>query len=163
MIGYISVKKIDEKYTGGLLVVDQAGIPLEFKYTEPIVPSQLQRILYGKSLESYLYIEVIGKNLLQKAENKCEIYFTDVPVLVDCWENVVFVSHHLSSSGKTERISPEECVITVPGGALRFTMSKEIPQELIDKFVKIAEETDVMEPFQRLQKALEYVCRSSAG
>ncbi len=163
MIGYVSARKIEEKYTGGLLVVDQAGIPLEFKYTEPIIPSQLQKILYGKSLESYLYIEVIGKNLLRKAENRCELYFTDVPILVDCSENVIFVSYHLSSSNQVQKISTEECVIPIPGGALRFTMSKEITQDMIEKLSAIVEEVDIMEPFQRLQKALEYVCKSSTG
>lgn len=68
MIGYLSVKKIDEKHVGGLLVVDESGIPHEFKYTDPIIPNQLQKILYGKSLETYLHVEIISKSLLKKSK-----------------------------------------------------------------------------------------------
>ncbi|AEH50793.1 hypothetical protein [Pseudothermotoga thermarum] len=163
MIGYISTKKIDEKYVGGLLIVDQAGIPLEFKYTEPVIPTQLQKILYGKSLETYLYVEVIGKNLLKKAENKCEFYFTDTPILVDCAENVFFITYHPSIVEEVQKISAEECVIPAQSGSIKVSAAKEIKQETLEKLVKMLEEIDVMEPFQRLQKALEYVCRSSAG
>ena len=39
---------------GGLLLTDESGIPLDFRYVEPITPTKLQAVLYGKALESHL-------------------------------------------------------------------------------------------------------------
>ncbi len=163
MIGYLSVKKIDEKYVGGILVVDESGIPHEFKYTDPIVPTTLQKILYGKSLEGYLNTEVIAKSLLKKLDNKPEVVFTDNSVLIDAAENVFFAVASVSSTEQIEQPSPDECIIPTSIGAIRFTSAKEIPQDKLEKLKQIAEEIDLLEPFQRLQKALEYICRSSSS
>ncbi|MGJ8454943.1 hypothetical protein ACSFC1_06535 [Pseudothermotoga sp. U03pept] len=163
MIGYLSVRRIDEKYVGGILVVDESGIPHEFKYTDPIVPTTLQKILYGKSLEGYLNTEVIAKSLLKKLDNKPEVVFTDSSVLVDAAENVFFAVASVSSTGQIEQPSPDECIIPTSIGAIRFASAKEIPQDKLEKLKQIAEEIDLLEPFQRLQKALEYICRSSSS
>jgi len=163
VIGYLSVRRIDEKYVGGILVVDESGIPHEFKYTDPIVPTTLQKILYGKSLEGYLNTEVIAKSLLKKLDNKPEVVFTDSSVLVDAAENVFFAVASVSSTGQIEQPSPDECIIPTSIGAIRFASAKEIPQDKLEKLKQIAEEIDLLEPFQRLQKALEYICRSSSS
>ncbi|ABV33181.1 MULTISPECIES: hypothetical protein [Pseudothermotoga] len=162
MIGYLSVKKIDEKHVGGLLVVDESGIPHEFKYTDPIIPNQLQKILYGKSLETYLHVEIISKSLLKKIENKPDIIFTDNPVLIESGENVFFTSSFIPSADETES-SPEECVIPYGSSAIRFVSKQQISQEKEEKLKQILDQVDVLEPFQRLEKALEYVCRSSSS
>ncbi|MBA4016336.1 MAG: hypothetical protein C0483_04030 [Pirellula sp.] len=52
---------------GGLLLLNKSGRPLEFHCTAPIKPNRAQEILYGASLESYLYGEAIGAALLAKA------------------------------------------------------------------------------------------------
>ena len=33
-------------YLGAILITDFKGFPLEFKYTDPIVPTKIQQILY---------------------------------------------------------------------------------------------------------------------
>jgi hypothetical protein len=53
---------------GGYLVLNLAGRPLEFHCTAPIKPNRAQQILYGPTLESFLYGEQIGSTLLGHAK-----------------------------------------------------------------------------------------------
>ncbi len=49
---------------GGYLILNAAGRPLEFHCTAPIKPNRAQEILYGPTLESFLYGEQIGQALV---------------------------------------------------------------------------------------------------
>jgi len=53
---------------GGYLVLNTTGRPLEFHCTAPIQPNRAQEILYGPTLEAFLYGEQIGRTLLAKAK-----------------------------------------------------------------------------------------------
>ncbi len=63
---------------GGYLVLNTAGRPLEFHCTAPIKPSRAQKILYGPTLEPYLYGEQIGQTLIGQAEVEPLLVCTDV-------------------------------------------------------------------------------------
>ena len=68
---------------GGYLVLNLAGRPLEFHCTAPIKPNRAQQILYGPTLESFLYGEQIGSTLLGHAKTSPLAVCTDrEPVLV---------------------------------------------------------------------------------
>lgn len=160
-VGYISAKKIDEKYVGAVLVVDELGIPQEFKYTEPVSPTPLQKILYGKSLELYLTVEIIAKSLLKSVEQKPEVFLTDNISLVEASDQVYYVSSYSTSKlEQSQNSEPNECVIPLQNESLKFVSKSNFTQDKIEKLKKIVEEFDVMEPFQRLSRALEFVCRS---
>lgn len=64
-------------YVGGYLLLNAAGRPLEFHCTAPLKPSRSQQILFGPTLDAYLYGEQIGQTLLGKAEPAASVY-TDV-------------------------------------------------------------------------------------
>ena len=67
---------------GGYLVLNLAGRPLEFHCTAPIKPNRAQQILYGPTLESFLYGEQIGSTLLGHAKTSPLAICTDrEPVL----------------------------------------------------------------------------------
>ena len=67
---------------GGYLVLNTAGRPLEFHCTAPIKPNRAQQILYGPTLESFLFGEQIGQTLLAKSRNEPLLVCTDrEPVL----------------------------------------------------------------------------------
>jgi hypothetical protein len=51
-------------FVAGLLVVDAAGLPLAFHYTEPLKPTKLQHILYGESLAPYVRRALLLEPLL---------------------------------------------------------------------------------------------------
>ncbi|ANQ54327.1 MULTISPECIES: hypothetical protein [Thermosipho] len=145
MIGYFSVKKINEKYLGGILVVDERGIPVEFKYTEPITPTPLQKIIYGSSLEEYLSVEIIGKNLVEKLENKPELILVNDPSLT-FKENIVLLLETKSSFN-----------VELNNRYFKVTPFNET---IKDKLLQISEKIDITEPFSRLEKALNYICES---
>ena len=62
---------------GGYLLLNPAGRPLEFHCTAPIKPNRAQQILYGPTLESFLYGEQIGRTLLEKAKIEPSLVCTD--------------------------------------------------------------------------------------
>lgn len=64
---------------GGYLVLNLSGRPLEFHCTTPIKPNRAQEILYGPTLEPFLYGEQIGQTLVAKAEISPLALLTDVP------------------------------------------------------------------------------------
>ncbi len=67
---------------GGYLILNLAGRPLEFHCTAPIKPNRAQQILYGPTLESFLYGEQIGSTLLGHAKTAPLFICTDrEPVL----------------------------------------------------------------------------------
>jgi hypothetical protein len=62
---------------GGYLVLNAVGRPLEFHCTAPIKPNRAQQILYGPTLEPYLFGEQIGQALLTKARIEPRLVCTD--------------------------------------------------------------------------------------
>lgn len=66
-IGYFTTVPSERTgWTGGLLVLNGSGRPLEFQCTLPIRPSRAHEILFGKTLRQHLISEVIGPTLLTK-------------------------------------------------------------------------------------------------
>ena len=67
---------------GGYLLLNKAGRPLEFHCTAPVKPNRAQQILYGPTLEAFLYGEQIAKTLLEHAKTEPLVVCTDrEPVL----------------------------------------------------------------------------------
>jgi hypothetical protein len=83
VLGFLTVVA-DPQYGlyGGYLILNLAGRPLEFHCTTPIKPNRAQEILYGPTLESFLYGEQIGRTLIQQSGESPLVVFTDAePVL----------------------------------------------------------------------------------
>ncbi len=62
---------------GGYLLLNTSGRPLEFHCTTPIKPNRAQEILYGPTLESFLYGEQIGQTLLRQSGVEPLVVCTD--------------------------------------------------------------------------------------
>ena len=73
---------------GGYLVLNAAGRPLEFHCTAPVKPNRAQEILYGPTLEPFLYGEQIGQTLLSKAKTPPLFVFTDRPAAMAVRQHV---------------------------------------------------------------------------
>ncbi|MDX1964876.1 MAG: hypothetical protein SFX18_17130 [Pirellulales bacterium] len=67
---------------GGYLLLNTNGRPLEFHCTAPVKPNRAQQILYGPTLEPYLYGEHIGQSLLAKASQIPLAIFTDLRAML---------------------------------------------------------------------------------
>jgi len=62
---------------GGYLVLNLSGRPLEFHCSAPIKPNRAQEILYGPTLEPFLYGEQIGRTLINQASTPPLLICTD--------------------------------------------------------------------------------------
>lgn len=159
MIGYLSVLKIQNKHIGGVLVVNDLGIPVEFKYSEPVTPTKLQEIIYGSSLEYYLHAEIIAKGLIQKVENRPEFVLTqDSSLLFD--KNILSVT--LLPQSIPEKREGNEAILPLNNSSIRITFQEntKIEDTIVAKIVDFASRIDLFEPFDRVEKALEYICES---
>ncbi len=78
-IGFLTITRdVEHGLFGGYLVLNALGRPLEFHCTAPVRPSRAQEILYGRTLDPYLYGERIGPTLLEKSKSAPVAVFTDV-------------------------------------------------------------------------------------
>ena len=78
-LGFLTVlEQAPHGLMGGYLVLNGAGRPLEFHCTAPIKPNRAQQILYGPTLEPYLYGEQIGQALAAKASLEPLLICTDL-------------------------------------------------------------------------------------
>jgi hypothetical protein len=62
---------------GGYLILNTAGRPLEFHCTAPLKPNRAQEILYGPTLQSFLYGEQIGQTLISQGSAPPLLVCTD--------------------------------------------------------------------------------------
>jgi len=77
-LGFITVVEDPQNgLFGGYLVLNPAGRPLEFHCTAPIKPNRAQQILYGPTLEPYLFGEQIGHTLVAKSKIQPQVLCTD--------------------------------------------------------------------------------------
>jgi hypothetical protein len=78
-LGFLTVLEHEEQgLVGGYLILNAAGRPLEFHCTAPVKPNRAQQILFGPTLESYLYGEQIGQTLVTKASVEPLAVCTDI-------------------------------------------------------------------------------------
>lgn len=82
-LGFLTV--IDQPRSGligGFLILNPAGRPLEFHCTTPVKPSKAQEILYGETLQPYLFGEQIAHTLLTRSKTSVDLVLTDTPAVL---------------------------------------------------------------------------------
>jgi hypothetical protein len=150
----------ENKYLGGIMVTDSYAIPVEFKYSEPIKPTGLQKILYGNSIEKYLMVDVIAKKLLQNVQEKPKYILLDDSRLLDLQSKIPAVYITNSSKiddGGSERTQEELQRESLDTG-YTIIFNGTLMSEDIKLLERISDEIDILEPFHRLKEALKYVC-----
>jgi len=119
---------------GGYLVLNPLGRPVEFHCTTPVRANRAQEILYGATLDAFLYGEQIAQILIERAKNKPYAVLTKRPQILAVQEFVkmpiCYIGHDVPASEKKRLMintendnhdgSPEECEImtdiaSVPG------------------------------------------------
>jgi len=170
---------------GGYLVLNTAGRPLEFHCTAPVRPSRAQEILYGATLQAYLYGEQIGQALLEKAKTTPLVVFTDAPaVLTVRGFTPLPVACVLSSDGEPatqadgqpeRRWRRDEQHTSPPTPfALRLHSFRvgshplavlhdhaEDAELVAERWQSLADDFDLREPFSRIREAIDEARRSA--
>jgi len=161
---------------GGYLVLNLAGRPLEFHCTAPIKPNRAQQILYGPTLEPYLFGEQIGQTLVNKGRIEPQVVCTDRAPALALREFVTMpVVLVLRSEDQTPAADPASADQSpsntwrldaphgTPGGLIGFRLGRNrlaVPDSGEDDPHAIANRLgefgfDLAEPFERIREAIE--------
>ena len=151
---------------GAVLVTNQIGVPLEFKYTEPVVATKLHKILYGSVLEKYLHETVIRDKLGSEIRTVPNYFITSYDEKeflgsIGDKEMVAVQKYALPPgelSGPFSRIRDREAVIELEDDPvflrLAFSTANETVQHEIAAWLQeIARTMDLLEPLDRITSA----------
>jgi hypothetical protein len=170
-VGYFCHLKFDEKHMGAILVTNQIGVPLEFKYTEPVVATKLHKILYGSVLEKYLHETVIRDRLGREVRTAPNYFITsyDEKEFLGSLANREMMAVQKCPlppgelSGPFNRIRERETVVELEEEPnflrLAFSTADEtIQHSMVAWLQEIARTMDVLEPLDRITSALISIC-----
>lgn len=153
---------LSDGFIGGLLVTNEVGLPLEFRSTEPIIPTVGQRILYGNTLEPHVKVDLIADTLFKESKEKPHILLTDEKLLLQLQPRVEIPVVWVRSQ---ELGWEDESMAMI--GSTRFPgivvkvhdEYKERLSEVQKLLLGSAEKMDLLDPFERIHRALEEVSK----
>jgi hypothetical protein len=159
--------KVGTGFIGAVLVTDFHGVPVEFRCTHPVKPTEIQKQLYGSTLERYIGVELCGKPLLKSLENRPKLAFVKSEPLLGVRDANSPPLLFLRRAGEVLRIeSPGTGAITemkvdsknASVQSIVVKVSGDFPDDLHDAkdlVEEILENVDAVEPFERIAKAIE--------
>ena len=129
----------------------------------PLKPSRPQQILYGPTLEPYLYGEVIGQALLEKAAAKADVICTNHPAVLAVRPLIETPVILVREAGDSTRRVDGPHTLAGPNSeftlgrnklsvAAAFTGDKSAATKALGE---LAEQFDLAEPFGRIREALK--------
>ena len=158
-IAYYTVVE-DERtgWTGGLLLLNGGGRPLEFQCTLPVRPTKAHEILFGVTLRDHLIVEVIGPLLVRKCRTPIALLCCDQPESLKIETRtrcpVALVEEAaLSDEGPIDDESILGSTrVELAGATLRVPMEQcEQVQKLAAQLIDLP---DATEPFDRIREAI---------
>jgi hypothetical protein len=159
-IGYLTVVE-DERtgWTGGLLVLDRGGRPLEFQCTLPVRPTRAHEILFGPTLRSHLIAEVIGKVLLEKCRTPLSLICCDQVegIAIEAYTETPVALVAPAAEAEEGPVSDEMLAgsesVEVAGASLLVPLEKsQHVAALADQYRDLP---DAVEPFERIREAIQ--------
>jgi hypothetical protein len=174
--GYLVVRVGDDgTYVGGLMVTDRHGLPLDFRYTDAIKPTRLQKALYGGVLDRYLRSEVVLRTLLGALSEKPTLLLVEDDRLLD--EEVPGITVLSASPSRADRLGARgEIREESPGVFLVQADDEQSPLRVAvapeangaaaaatEALVALAETMDLLEPADRVRRALDLIANGEAA
>ncbi len=179
-LGFLTVlEDAKDGLFGGFLILNRSGRPLEFHCTAPVRANRAQQILYGPTLEPYLYGEQIGQTLVKKAKQEPGVICTDREAALAVREfvetPVALVLPEVEADSSTSEESGGDGVrgkcFRVDGAhrgggrGPRFALGRhwlavsgqapEDVQRIGEQLADLADWFDLAEPFARIREAIE--------
>jgi hypothetical protein len=165
-LGFLTiVEHVELGWTGGYLVLNLLGRPLEFHCTAPVRLNRAQEILYGPTLKGFLYGEQIGQTLLEKSHFDPLLVCTDLEPVLSVRDTVELPVALLTSSDQvmqpagvrdSEPRPTSGHPLTCHGGR-RLVVSPRHPddeQRIRELWQPDWCEFDFSEPFERIRDAI---------
>lgn len=179
-IGFLTVVRYEQHgFLGGYLVLNTSGRPLEFHCTAPVKPNRAQEILYGPTLEPYLYGDQIGQALVAKSQLAPLAICTDLAAVLSVREfttapvALVVASDDEpapptgpSQSTAWHRIDAGHQAVARPTFQLGANRLAVAPTHTVDQqriaiaLEHVAGHFDLSEPFERIRGAIDEAQRS---
>ena len=159
-IGYYTVTNEQRTgWTGGLLVLNRGGRPLEFQCTLPVRATRAHEILFGPTLRDHLIGEVIGPLLIEKCRTPISLLCCDQPealqlsVGVGCPVALVTQAAEQEEGPITDDMMAGFGKVELAGATLRIPMDQMIRvRELVQQFGDLP---DAVEPLERIREAIK--------
>ena len=159
-LGFLTVVTLgDSQLTGGYLLVDASGRPLEFHCTAPVRASRAQEILYGATLEPFLYGEQIGATLVRKPKTKPLFVCTDCPPVLPVRDSISIPVLLVGEENNTslEQFTIHSDPVAVP------SKHPDDRAKIEQALAELSIEFDLAEPFDRIRGAIEEAGRQQAA
>jgi hypothetical protein len=183
-LGFLTVQCSDEMgLVGGYLILNPVGRPLEFHCTAPVKANRAQQILFGSTLDAFLYGEQIGQTLLNKGSLEPLAVYTDVPHVLAVRDFVnVPVALVLSADAARSAAEQPADSASLPASTWRidrahgkaalamFSLGRNRlavaeahrrDQDEIQQRLAANADFDLAEPFERIREALEEAHKQS--
>ena len=184
-LGFFTVLEHEQLgLTGGYLLLNASGRPLEFHCTAPVKPNRAQQILFGPTLLPYLYGEQIGQTLLSKSSASPLLVCTDSPLAFAVREHVslpiALVLSPESPRAQSAAVDPAAPLAAgqkwrVDAGhahaglnlfhwgrnQLAVDGDRQADRDLIESRLGALEPLDLAEPFARIREAIEEAQKGS--
>lgn len=164
-------------YTGGLMVCDGRGFPVEFRYSEPISPTRLQQILYGNALDKYIKFDVITENLIKSVTSQFNVMIVQDDQSLEHKYSSNFVvirlsptkSPALSTQGENIKIKDREYLLQASLNSnpirVQFSSAGKLDEieikSTLETLAKVGTSMDIDEPVSRVYRALELICQQT--
>lgn len=169
--GYLVTLKESGAYLGGVMITNDHGFPIDFKYTDPVTPTKVQHIIYGPVLEQYIRNHVIIGALSSEISNPADFYVVSQHQLHDIAEasELPLLSLQrtqlapLAEKGAVNRAKENECLLQGfgdqhPTRIIFGSMTVEQQEQAIKDLTYLSKHMDLVEPLDRLEKAVVYLC-----
>jgi len=171
--GYLVVREGDDGgYVGGLMVTDAEGLPRDFRYTDPITPSRLQRVLYGGALDRHLRADVVAGTLLEALEQRPSVLLVEDETLLavpaGCPVAMVDVSRApaLGAPGTTRPEADGRRLVQAEEGGHPLRVTPADPahaDEVAAALVALGACMDPLEPAERVRAALALIASGAVA
>ncbi|WP_339888808.1 MULTISPECIES: hypothetical protein [Rhodopirellula] len=156
-LGYFTIVQQERTgWTGGLLVLNGGGRPLEFQCTLPLRPSKAHEILFGNTLRQHLICDVIGPTLLKKCRTPISMLMceqTESLRMSDASCTIGFVATPENDGKAYVAREPDgHCSLKVCGASVLVAMEQMEAAEQVAE--QMGDFPDVIEPFERIREAI---------
>jgi hypothetical protein len=164
-LGFLSVEPTEDEagFIGALMVTDSNGYPLEFRATNAVRPTTVQRALYGTQLEQYVSVELCAKTLVKQMSRKPNVIIVSGALLLGVAPytstSLLFLNaagRSLLGSGQPQTTipSPSGSDLTYSG---RFVGDSEAAS--VSLVEQCASNFDLLETFERIRSALRLLAQ----
>lgn len=159
-VGFYTVEQSEfTGWTGGLLVLNGGGRPLEFQCTLPVRPTRAHEILFGATLRDHLIGEAIGPLLLGRCRNRPLLLCCDQPEALQlaihgcCPVALVCEAAETDEGPISDDMLPGFDTVQLAGATLR--VAAERAQQVRELSDRLAHLPDLIEPFSRIREAIQ--------